>query len=76
MFYYVYVFQNEKNRGIYIGYTTDIKRRVREHESEKGSEWKLKYCECFSEKKIAQERERKLKQYGGAWRSLKKRIGL
>lgn len=74
--YYVYILKI-KNRAkllYYIGYTEDLKRRIFEHR--KNNEIELIYYEAYQSKKIAKERERKLKQYGGAWRSLKQRLNL
>jgi putative endonuclease len=33
MFYYVNILQSSKNHSLYIGYTTDLKRRLEEHNS-------------------------------------------
>jgi putative endonuclease len=69
--YYVYVLKNQKS-GYYIGYTDDLDRRMREHESKgRGG---LAYYEAYQSSDWARARERKLKQYGSAWRALKKRI--
>ena len=37
MVYYVYVLENQNNKSFYIGYTTDLKRILFEHNSGKGS---------------------------------------
>jgi predicted GIY-YIG superfamily endonuclease len=68
--YYVYILKI--NNEFYIGYTEDLKKRVKQHESEGGV--KLIYYESYLEKKLATTREKKLKNYGSAWRALKKRI--
>jgi len=68
--YYVYVLKI--NNGYYIGYTEDLKRRFNEHKV-KGEVF-LKYFEAYSSKKLATNREKKLKSYGSAWRALRKRI--
>ena len=70
--YYVYVLQRKKRKEWYIGYTEDLKRRVKEHSIEYPCE--LVYYEAYSEERLARERERKLKSYGSAWRALKGRI--
>jgi len=31
MFYYVYILQSLKNNSFYIGYTSDLKKRFKEH---------------------------------------------
>ena len=78
MMYYVYVICDIKG-NLYIGYTNDLKRRIKEHnngenKSTKGRIWKLIYCEAFLSKKDAVLREKKLKQRGQAKRYLKDRI--
>lgn len=73
MFYYVYVLQNQFNRKLYIGYTGDIDRRMKEHNDGKGGKttrsqgkWDLVYFEAYVDKKDALGRERFLK--GGSGR--------
>ena len=69
--YYIYVLRR-KNDSVYIGYTNDLKRRMRQHQRIKGVQ--LIYYEAYLTEKIARTRERKLKYYGSAWRALKKRV--
>ena len=33
--YYVYILQSEKDHGLYIGYTNNLKERVKEHQNGK-----------------------------------------
>ena len=33
MFYYIYILQSLKNNSLYIGYTLDLKKRFKEHNS-------------------------------------------
>jgi len=68
--YYVYILKI--NNEFYIGYTEDLRRRVKQHKSEGKIE--LIYYEAYLSKKSATNREKKLKHYGSAWRALKKRI--
>ncbi len=68
--YYLYVLQ--KNNKFYIGYTGDLKRRIKQHQRE--GEVILIYYEAYKLEKLARDRERKLKYYGSAWRGLRKRI--
>ncbi|OGZ04437.1 MAG: hypothetical protein A2648_01705 [Candidatus Lloydbacteria bacterium RIFCSPHIGHO2_01_FULL_41_20] len=72
--HYVYVIKQIKDDIYYIGYTSDLKRRFKEHNA--GQECKLIYYESYLFDKSARQRERSLKQYGGAWRSLRKRLNL
>jgi putative endonuclease len=80
--YYVYVLTNPGKIKHYIGYTSDLKRRVREHKSLK-SYWSkrlvspvLHYYEAYTTKKQAREREKRLKERGSSKAGLLKRIGL
>lgn len=70
LMYYVYVLKI--NREYYIGYTEDLRRRFLEH-CKKG-EVELIYYESYKVKKLAINREKKLKNYGSAWRALRQRI--
>ena len=69
--YFVYVIMNREG-NLYIGYTSNLKRRLKEHNLKEC--WELVYCEVFRSEDDARERERKLKQYGSAWEGLKRRI--
>ncbi len=70
--YYVYILKLERNNGFYIGYTKNLKQRIRQHQKE--GDLKLIYYEAYLSEKVARLREKKLKYYGSAWRALKKRI--
>ena len=70
--YYVYILKRDRTPKFYIGYTDDLKRRIKEHQKE--DRWKLIYYEAYLYEKDARQRERKLKLYGSAWQGLKKRI--
>ena len=70
LMYYVYVLKIDGE--FYIGYTEDLRRRVKQHNCEGVTE--LIYYEAYLSKKSAMTREKKLKHYGSAWRALKKRI--
>ena len=72
--HYVYILKikNRVKLLYYIGYTKDLKRRIFEHQ--KDNKIELIYYEAYQSEKIARAKERKLKQYGGAWRSLKQRL--
>ena len=72
--YYVYVIYRKQDKKFYIGYSSDLRRRVAQHNT--GQECQLMYYEAYLGKKIARRRELQLKQYGGSWRSLKERIGI
>ena len=78
--FYVYCLKNVKNSKIYIGYTSNLRRRVFQHRVSgikgfaQSKEWELVYYEAFKSKEDAQERERKLKSHGNSVRWLKERI--
>ena len=76
--FYVYVL-TMNNGEIYIGFSTNLKNRIKQHYenkviSTKNREPKLVYYEAYISKKDAMEREQKLKQRGNAKRWLKERI--
>ena len=67
MFYYVYVLQSKKNDSLYVGYTSDLRRRFQEHNcglnfSTKPSlPWKLIHYEAYLNHDDAKRRENYLK---------------
>lgn len=75
--YYVYVLQSRKDNSFYVGYTSDLKRRLAEHNSGKSTATKYKvpyeliFYEAFLNSKDAKARENYLKS-GWGWRSIKK----
>ncbi|MFH1894347.1 MAG: GIY-YIG nuclease family protein [Patescibacteria group bacterium] len=69
--YYIYLIRNSKTQRTYIGYTKDLKRRIREHQNKKPE---LIYCEAYKDEIDAREREYKLKQRGQTVRRLKERL--
>lgn len=77
---YVYVLQSKKHNKCYVGFTTDLRKRVHEHNSGlsnftvKGIPWELIYYEAYRDETIARERERKIKQHGRVYTQLLKRI--
>ena len=78
--FYVYLLRSEdRNREFYIGSTTDLKRRYKEHNEGKSpytkdSSWKLVYYEAYTTLKAAREREELLKHDGRSRRFLMERI--
>jgi putative endonuclease len=76
-FYYVYILQSQKDKSLYIGYTHNLKKRIKEHyqgESESTRHkrpYKLIYYEAFLNQKDTKNREKYLKS-GWGWRSTKK----
>lgn len=68
--YYVYLIKYKGDK-IYIGYTGNLKRRVKEHKIKSQD---LIYYEAYNSKEDATTREKQLKKYKSAWGQLKKRI--
>ena len=79
--YYVYILLDD-NKDTYIGYTKRLNGRVEEHlrknayYSSRLKNSRLYYYEAYESQAMAQEREKKLKQYGSSYHGLLKRIGL
>ncbi|MBI2055617.1 MAG: GIY-YIG nuclease family protein [Candidatus Sungbacteria bacterium] len=69
--YYVYLIKNRKTERFYIGYTDDLRRRVKEHKSKIPE---LIYYEAYKSEQDARSREIKLKQRGQGIRRLKERL--
>ena len=79
--YIVYVLEHSVNQQLYVGFTTDLKRRIREHNARgkkfttrKSGQWILIYAEAYRNESDAREREIKLKIHGSAMNSLLKRL--
>ena len=70
--YYVYVLSSLKDKDMYVGYTSDLKRRLSEHNEGKSfstaprKPFKLVYYEAYMSKRDAERRERGLKLRGQA----------
>jgi putative endonuclease len=71
--YYVYVLENQDDKSLYIGFTSNLRQRVKQHQSGSGGRttrlkknWKLIYYEAYLLKDDAVGREKFLK--GGSGR--------
>mgnify|MGYP001595728767 CR=1 FL=1 len=79
MFYYLYILYSEKDGKFYTGVTSDLRKRVKEHNSGKNISTayrrplKLIYYEAYLLKKDAEARERYLKTSTGK-RVIKKQL--
>lgn len=69
--FYVYVLHSIADRGLYIGYSTDLRKRLSEHKrgascatSYRGP-WKMIYYEAYLDRQDAEGRERYLKSGSG-----------
>jgi len=78
--YHVYILKSEKNKSLYVGYTSDIDNRLQKHDNglvgytKKYRPWELIYYETFKSLKDTIEREKSLKYFGKAYGRLKRRI--
>jgi putative endonuclease len=69
--FYVYLLHSTKDNGFYIGYSTDLKRRLSEHTrgasfaTKSRGPWKLIYYEAYTEREDAEGREKFLKSGAG-----------
>ena len=78
--YYVYLLKSKKTKWVYIGYTSDLRKRVEEHEMGKNLTTRrylpieLVYYEAYRSATDAIKREATLKKYGNVIGLLKKRI--
>ena len=77
----VYVLKHSVKGEIYIGVTSDITKRIAEHNQgvqkatkRRAGSWTLVYAESYKSQKDAIEREQKLKQHGNNKRWLRDRI--
>ena len=70
--YYVYLLKNAEMQELYYGYTNDLERRLKEHNTD--HKWELIYYEAYRSESDARERERKLKYYGQTRTCLKNRL--
>jgi putative endonuclease len=77
--HYVYVLQSQSDLGLYIGYTADLRRRLKEHQTGAATAtahrgpWRLIYYEDYVEEADARGREAFLKS-GAGRRFLRKQL--
>jgi len=62
--YNTYIIKKERMIRYYIGYTSNLRRRFKEHSIR--TKCKLIYYETYLDEDLAKKRELKLKQFGGA----------
>ena len=78
--FYVYLLKSVKNGSLYVGCTSDPKRRISEHNENKSyytkrySPWKLIYFEGYTSMEDAYSREHALKLHKQGIRRLKERL--
>ncbi len=72
IFHYVYVLQSQKRGNLYIGYTSDLRRRFEEHNrgenvsTKLSRPWKLIHYEAYLNNEDAKRREYYLKTSQGS----------
>lgn len=77
--FYVYIIQSIKNKELYIGYSSDLKKRLKEHNhglnfsTKRYIPWDIIYYEACKEESDAKRREKYLKTTQGG-RLIKRRI--
>lgn len=77
--FYVYILQSLKDKGLYIGYTNDLKKRVKEHQEGKAFATKgrlpvkLIHYQGFISQKDAIETEKYFKTTRG-WQRIKRML--
>lgn len=80
MIHYIYLLKSEKNGSLYVGCTSDLKKRIVEHNNGESSHtkkympWKLIYFEGYCSKVDAYNREKSLKLHAQGLRRLKERL--
>jgi putative endonuclease len=69
--FYVYVLRSESDSGFYIGFSTNLRARLRHHQDGESfatfhrGPWKLIYYEAYTEREDAEGREKFLKSGAG-----------
>ena len=70
--FYVYLLENREDKSWYIGYSADLKQRVKRHQKGDGARttarkkgWELVYYEAYKNGQDAKGRERFLKSGSG-----------
>ena len=81
--YYIYLLKINgiKNKNFYIGYTSDLKNRIKEHQigkvkTTRNKNPQLLYYEAYSSKYLALKREKGIKSSGSVYIALLKRLKL
>ncbi len=69
--YKVYILQSNKNKKYYIGYSSNLDKRIKQHNlglnisTKSGVPWNIIYTEVYDNKKDAWLREHQIKSYKG-----------
>ena len=79
-FSYVYVLQSRRTGRLYLGWTTDLRRRLCEHNdglsraTRNRGPYELVYYEAYKHRAEAIAREQSLKKHPNVWQQLKRRL--
>ena len=80
--FFMYLIRSKLDGQYYIGQTSDLKRRIVEHNrgdskfTRKYKPWKLVYFEAFISRDLAFRREKQLKRKAKTWQELLRRLGV
>ena len=78
--YFVYVMRSLTTERLYLGWTTDLRRRLCQHNggasrATRGrGPYELVYCEAYRHREEALAREQSLKKHPNVWKQLKTRL--
>ncbi|RJQ35103.1 GIY-YIG nuclease family protein [Candidatus Parcubacteria bacterium] len=78
--FYVYILKSRKDQRLYTGYTTDLRKRLVEHNKNESTATKyrapldLLYYEAYISQADAKKREDRLKRSAGARTALRRRL--
>jgi putative endonuclease len=78
--YYIYILKSKKDGKLYIGFTTQLNRRLQQHKNGESLSTKyhrpfeIIYYEAYSSEKDARRREKNLKLFSKSYYSLKRRL--
>lgn len=78
--FYVYILKSLKDGKLYIGFTRDLRKRLKEHNSgvsrstKSRTPFELVYYEAYKSRSDAEKREKMLKLFGRAIGGLRRRI--
>ena len=78
--FFVYILKSEKHRRHYIGFSDDLRERLKKHNkgyvfsTKPYLPWDIVYYEAYRTKDEAMKREHNLKLRSNAWNQLKRRI--
>ena len=72
--FYVYVLKKKNSRNLYVGYTNNLRRRMKEHTNDHWKNFSFIYCEVYINEIDARNREQKLKNYGAGLGHIRNRL--